>query len=176
MKYEEEKHPLFNQEALDQYVEDTSQYYTENMKNAMHLWPNGKMTSSTYEGVRGDDHQVISNYFDNIDMPELTKLKRSEVMKVAAEGVGVLIVVPEIEKILKAKNQVLTDKQIQVVCKNNFELDYFSEGIVLTKEKMEAYGVTEAQIQNLAAKNQAAKENKALQLGEVEKSIEDLER
>ncbi len=38
MKYEEEKHPLFNQEALDQYVEDTSQYYTENMKNAMHLW------------------------------------------------------------------------------------------------------------------------------------------
>ncbi|MFH5500659.1 hypothetical protein ACHI3A_15335, partial [Listeria monocytogenes] len=42
--------------------------------------------------------------------------------------------------------QVLTDKQIQVVCKNNFELDYFSEGIVLTKEKMEAYGVTEAQI------------------------------
>lgn len=89
MKYEEEKHPLFNQEALDQYVEDTSQYYTENMKNAMHLWPNGKMTSSTYEGVRGDDHQVISNYFDNIDMPELTKLKRSEVMKVAAEGVGV---------------------------------------------------------------------------------------
>lgn len=94
MKYEEEKHPLFNQEALDQYVEDTSQYYTENMKNAMHLWPNGKMTSSTYEGVRGDDHQVISNYFDNIDMPELTKLKRSEVMKVAAEGVGVLIGVP----------------------------------------------------------------------------------
>ncbi|MCH2945133.1 hypothetical protein K3W08_14780, partial [Listeria monocytogenes] len=80
--------------------------------------------------------------FDNIDMPELTKLKRSEVIKVAAEGVGVLIVVPETEKILKSKNQVLTDKQIQVVCKINFELDYFSEGIVLTKEKMEAYGVT----------------------------------
>ncbi|EGF1105071.1 hypothetical protein D0X37_15680, partial [Listeria monocytogenes] len=166
----------FNKEALDQYVEDTSQHYTNDIKEAMHLWPNGQMTSSTYEGVRGDDHNVITNYFNNIDMPELARIRRSEVMEVAAEGVGVLIVVPETEKILKAKNQVLTDKQIQVVCKNNFELDYFSEGIVLTKEKMEAYGVTEAQIQNLAAKNQAAKENKALQLGEVEKSIEDLER
>ncbi|MCB2717311.1 hypothetical protein KQ871_15575, partial [Listeria monocytogenes] len=77
---------------------------------------------------------------------ELARIRRSEVMEVAAEGVGVLIVVTETEKILKAKNQVLTDKQIQVVCKNNFELDYFSEGIVITKEKMEAYGVTDAEI------------------------------
>lgn len=155
MKHDEQNYPLFNQEALNQFVEETSEYFTEDIEKAMHLWPNGQMTSSTYEGMRVDDHYVIASYFENVGMEELAygRLSKSEVLKVASAGIGVAMVVPETRMVLKAENQLLTDKQIQVLSNNDFDLDYFSEGIILNDEKLRSYGVPEEKIKKLSGEN-----------------------
>ncbi|EAD4735612.1 TPA_asm: hypothetical protein GZK45_14975 [Listeria innocua] len=153
MKHDERNYPLFNQEALNQFVEETGEYFTEDIEKAMHLWPNGQMTSSTYEGMRGDDHYVIASYFEHVEMEELGHMKKSEVLKVASAGIGVAMVVPETRMVLKAENQILTDKQIQVLSNNDFDLDYFSEGIILNDEKLRSYGVPEEKIKKLSDGN-----------------------
>lgn len=153
MKHDEQNYPLFNQEALNQFVEETSEYFTEDIEKAMHLWPNGQMTSSTYEGMRGDDHYVIASYFEHVEMEELGHMKKSEVLKVASARIGVVMVVPETRMVLKAENQILTDKQIQVLSNNDFDLDYFSEGIILNDEKLRSYGVPEEKIKKLSDEN-----------------------
>ncbi|EHU3551934.1 hypothetical protein KY510_002947 [Listeria monocytogenes] len=153
MKHDEQNYPLFNQEALNQFVEETSEYFTEDIEKAMYLWPNGQMTSSTYEGMRGDDHYVIASYFEHVGMEELGDMKKSEVVKVASAGIGVVMVAPETRMVLKAENQILTDKQIQVLSNNDFDLDYFSEGIILNDEKLRSYGVPEEKIKKLSDEN-----------------------
>ncbi|EFI82792.1 hypothetical protein [Listeria grayi] len=153
MKHDERNYPLFNQEALNQFVEETGEYFTEDIEKAMHLWPNGQMTSSTYEGMRGEDHYVIASYFEHVEMEELGHMKKSEVLKVASAGIGVAMVVPETRMVLKAENQILTDKQIQVLSNNDFDLDYFSEGIILNDEKLRSYGVPEEKIKKLSDGN-----------------------
>ncbi|EHT9923290.1 hypothetical protein KYX44_001701 [Listeria monocytogenes] len=150
MKHGEQDYPLFNQEALNKFVEDTGEYFTEDIEKAMHLWPNGQMTSSTYEGMRGDDHYVIASYFEHVEMEELGNMKKSEVLKVASAGIGVAMVVPETRMVLKAENQILTDKQMQVLSNNDFDLDDFSEGIILNDEKLRSYGVPEEKIKKLS--------------------------
>ncbi|MBC1563596.1 hypothetical protein [Listeria booriae] len=137
----DDRFPLFDPNALDIYTEDTAQYLTKDIEQAMHLWPDGRMTSSIFEGIRGDDHYVIGNYFENTPFPEFMNLSKSMVQEVAAISLGVVRLVPESHMALKAEQQVLTEEQQQVLQNSSFELSNFCQGIELTHEVLRGLGV-----------------------------------
>ncbi|WP_185648014.1 hypothetical protein [Listeria booriae] len=153
-----EKYPLFNKNALDMYTEDTVQYYTKDIEKAMHLWPDGRMTSSTYEGVRGDDHYVIANYFENTSYPEFMDLNKTQVQEVAAASLGVVSVVPETKVALKAENQVLTEEQQQVLQNSSFELTDFCQGVDLNHEKLRELGVENPELRKSLSQQKSGRE------------------
>lgn len=135
------QYPLFDSEKLNQYTEDTGQHYTTNIQEAMHLWPDGRMTSSTYEGIRGDDHQVVLNYFEHTPFPEFMDLSASKGQEIAASSLGVVRMVPETEMALKAENQSLTEEQKQVLHHSSYELADFCPGIELNAKTFQELGI-----------------------------------
>lgn len=136
--------PLYSQSALDQYVDDTAQHYTSNIEEAMHLFPDGRMVSSTKEGVRGDDHTVIRNYCDNIGYPNLANFDRQSMMSILSEGAGIVIVVPETEEALKTVKQELTPQQRKVLRDSNFSINDYSEGVNESTSDLEASGLSKS--------------------------------
>lgn len=146
-------YPLYSPDALDQYVEDTAQHYTSDIREAMHLFPDGRMVSSTEEGIRGDDHSVISNYCDNIGYPGLAKFDRQSMMSILAEGAGVVIIVPETKKALKTSNQKLTPQQAEVLNHSEFELKDFSSGVTEEPQSLEAAGISKELSRKLSLVN-----------------------
>lgn len=50
---------MYNPSVLDQFVEDTAEYFTDDPSNAMYLFPDGRMTSSTLYGIQSDDHNIL---------------------------------------------------------------------------------------------------------------------
>lgn len=53
------EYPMYNPSVLDQFVEDTAEYFTDDPSNAMYLFPDGRMTSSTLYGIQSDDHNIL---------------------------------------------------------------------------------------------------------------------
>lgn len=147
-------YPLYSSDALDQYVEDTAQHYTSDIHEAMHLFPDGRMVSSTEEGIRGDDHSVISNYCDNIGYPELAHFERQSMMSVLSEAAGIVIIVPETEKALKTSNQKLTPQQAEILNNSEFKLEDFSAGITEDSKSLEAAGLSKELSQKLTLLNE----------------------
>lgn len=121
---------LFQEEALQQHVYDVGHHFTTDIQEAMFMWPNGAMTSSSEMGVRGDDHNILRSYFDCVGLEsEADGLKRQEMFEVAASLAGTIILVPESQVALKASNQELTDEQKQVLQGSEFQIQEFSQGI-----------------------------------------------
>ncbi|KGL46344.1 hypothetical protein EP56_01775 [Listeriaceae bacterium FSL A5-0209] len=131
----------FDEAALEKYVEDTAQHFTTDPAEGMHLWPNGAVTSSTVDGIRGDEHYVIASYFEHTPVPEFVFLNKKNSAEVAAAGLGVVMLVPETQMALKAENQTLTEAQQQVLNNSSYELSDFCEGIELTNEKLRELGI-----------------------------------
>ncbi|WP_333590046.1 hypothetical protein [Ligilactobacillus acidipiscis] len=38
-------YPMYNLSILDQFVEDTAEHFTDDLSDAMYLFPDGRMTS-----------------------------------------------------------------------------------------------------------------------------------
>ena len=66
-------YPMYNPSVLDQFVEDTAEHFTDDLSDAMYLFPDGRMTSSTLYGIRSDDHNVLTTYFDLLNRPDLKR-------------------------------------------------------------------------------------------------------
>ncbi|ECB9822559.1 hypothetical protein FL865_13635 [Listeria monocytogenes] len=120
---------LFDDDRLNQFVNDNGHHYTEVLEEAMFLWPNGKLTSSTEDGIRGDTHDILRSYFDNLDNDTIFTMPKLEMYEIAASTVGTVLISPETEAALLANNQALTQEQIEILIKSSFSIDYFSEGI-----------------------------------------------
>ncbi|EAF5295809.1 hypothetical protein C3Y99_15380 [Listeria monocytogenes] len=120
---------LFDDDRLNQFVNDNGHHYTEVLEEAMFLWPNGKLTSSTEDDIRGDTHDILRSYFDNLDNDTIFTMPKLEMYEIAASTVGTVLISPETETALLANNQALTQEQIEILIKSSFSIDYFSEGI-----------------------------------------------
>lgn len=129
-KLNKDNYLLFDNDKLQDFVdEDASLYFTENPEIAMFLAPNGKMISSHMYGIRVEDHNIIRSYFEYLDNDEIFDLPISSMRAVTAATTGIVIMIPETETALCAKNQLLTDIQKETIENAAFDLDYFSEGI-----------------------------------------------
>ncbi len=120
---------LFEEERLNQFVAIEDHHFTENINEAMFLWPNGSLTSSNEHGVRRDDHSVVNGYFAHLRRDEIFGLSRQELFEVASSTIGTVLLFPEGETASMAENQTLTKAQHEVIENSSYQIDYFSEGI-----------------------------------------------
>ena len=123
---------MYNPDVLDKFVEETGEYFTDNLSDAMYLFPDGRMTCSTYFGSRVDDHNVLENYFDLINRQDVIDLKHKNIAdynNIVTQVLGVVTIVPESREILKGNKQELTNKQIKAIAKGGrgFSVDDYVE-------------------------------------------------
>ena len=112
--------PMYNPDVLDKFVEEIGEYFTDSLSDAMYLFPDGRMTCSTYFGERVDDHNVLERYFDLLERQDVIDLKLENVSdynNVVTQALGAVTIVPESRKILKGSQQKLTNRQIQAIAK-----------------------------------------------------------
>ncbi|EDN8351824.1 hypothetical protein GT375_14245 [Listeria monocytogenes] len=143
---------LLGDEELDQFVFETGQHYTDDPNEAMFLWPHGKMTSSNEGGVRGDDHNILSSYFEFIDREEIFDMNVKEVFEIAAATCGTIIMSPELQTATLAKNQTITDKQQEIIEDAHFYVNYMTDGIS-TEEAFEKLDIDVDYIEELKNKS-----------------------
>ncbi|ECB9830336.1 hypothetical protein HB837_14750 [Listeria innocua] len=144
---------LFDEEALNQFVYDNGYHFTKDANEAMFLWPNGEMTSSNEAGVRGDSHNVLSSYFEYLDKDEVFDLNRNELFEVAAATTGTIIMAPETQTALIAKNQTMTSEQEAVLENSSYSLGYFSNGMS-QNDALEKLDLDQKQVEDLKDKGQ----------------------
>ena len=111
---------MYNPDVLDKFVEEIGEYFTDSLSDAMYLFPDGRMTCSTYFGERVDDHNVLERYFDLLERQDVIDLKLENVSdynNVVTQALGAVTIVPESRKILKGSQQKLTNRQIQAIAK-----------------------------------------------------------
>lgn len=146
--------PLYDEEELQQFVEETGISFTEYAEEAMFLWPDGKMTSSNDEfGVRAADHNILRSYFEYLDRDEIFSMPRKDMLEVAAATVGIVIMVPESQKALIAKNQTMTKDQEAILVESFMDVDYHAEGIS-QDQALEKLDLDLNQVEELKEKNQ----------------------
>ena len=113
-------YPMYSPDVLDKFVEETGEYFTDSLSNAMYLFPDGRMTCSTYYGLQVDDHNVLENYFDMINRQDVIDLKHKNVdgyNNIVTQALGAVTIVPESREILKGSQQELTNRQIEAIDK-----------------------------------------------------------
>ncbi|RND41236.1 hypothetical protein [Lacticaseibacillus paracasei] len=135
------EYPLYNPSVLDQFVEDTAEHFTDDPSDAMYLFPDGRMTSSTFAGIRGDDHNVLTTYFDLLNRPGIITLKLSDTdayNNIVTQALGAITVVPESQTFLKGSNQEITDKQQMVMAASDFSVEDYVKNQPLNAEYLEA--------------------------------------
>ena len=125
-------YPMYNPDVLDKFVEETGEYFTDNLSDAMYLFPDGRMTCSTYFGSRVDDHNVLEDYFDLINRQDVINLKHKNVAdynNIVTQALGAVTIVPESREILKGSQQELTNRQIEAIAKGGrgFSVDDYVE-------------------------------------------------
>lgn len=120
---------LFEEDRLHQFVEAAGHHFTEDIQEAMFLWPNGDMTSSNEYGIRGDDHNVLGSYFEYLDKNEIFEMSRHEMLEVAASTVGTVLLSPESQTASIAENQTMTKEQQEIIENSSYQIEYFAEGI-----------------------------------------------
>ncbi|MBK1962948.1 hypothetical protein D8X92_13730 [Listeria ivanovii] len=120
---------LFEEERLHQFVANVGHHFTNDFKEAMFLWPDGSLTSTSEIGVSGDDYNIVQGYFNYLGRDEISDLSRQELFEVAASTVGTVFISPEEQKIMMTENQTLTRAQQEVIENSSYQIDYFSEGI-----------------------------------------------
>lgn len=133
----DEKHLLYFPTILDEFVENTAEHFTKSIEDAMFIFPDGRMTSSTEEGIRGDDHTVIEEYFSCLNRDDLGSLYYYEpkvFYNLLCSGIGAITVVPESKKLLKGSNQIITSQQKKIITQSEFLLEDFIVSEPLTAE------------------------------------------
>jgi len=144
LKVEFKNFPLYNPDVLDQFVEETGEYFTDNLSDAMYLFPDGRMTCSTYFGSRVDDHNVLEDYFDLINRQDVIDLKYKNSQSIAdynnvvTQALGAVMIVPESREILKGSQQELTDSQVEAIAKGGrgFSVDDYVQNHPLDLENL----------------------------------------
>lgn len=132
-------YPMYNPSVLDQFVEDTAEHFTDDLSEAMYLFPDGRMTSSTLYGIRSDDHNVLVSYFDLLKRPDVITLKLTDTNaynNIVTQALGAVTIVPEAQQILKGSQQKLTDKQKQIIANSGFAVTDYVQNWPLTQMKI----------------------------------------
>lgn len=123
-------YPMYNPSVLDQFVEDTAEHFTDDLSDAMYLFPDGRMTSSTLYGIRSDDHNNI-----------------------VTQALGAITIVPETQQILKGSQQKLTDNQKQVIADSAFAITDYVQNRPLTPEYLAKYRLSDINFKNDTSDN-----------------------
>lgn len=135
-------YPMYNLSILDQFVEDTAEHFTDDLSDAMYLFPDGRMTSSTLYGIRSDDHNVLTTYFDLLKRPDVITLKLTDTdayNNIVTQALGAITVVPETHQLLKGSQQELTDNQKQIIANSGFAVTDYVQNRSLTPEYLAEY-------------------------------------
>lgn len=136
--------PFFSTEILDKYVEEVAQHYTEDIKTAEYLFPDGRLVSSWDYGMRGDDHRAIRNYFDVMGRPELDILNDhpKNFWNLVHNGIGAVRLVPETQTALLLEGQVLTTIQREILQSSSLKTEVYQEGQAITATYLKRLGVS----------------------------------
>ena len=106
----------FNKSAWTKFIEDEegSIYETRNLREAMFLTPDGKLWSSSVDGIRGMDHRALELYSDYAGY-SMNRYSKNFFEKLVIDD-SISLVVPETKTvIISIKN--MTDKQSKVLNK-----------------------------------------------------------
>lgn len=144
-------YPMYNPSVLDQFVEDTAEHFTDDLSDAMYLFPDGRMTSSTLYGIRSDDHNVLATYFDLLNRPDVITLKLTDTdayNNIVTQALGAITIVPETQQILKGSQQKLTDNQKQVIADSAFAVTDYVQNRPLTPEYLAKYRLADINFKN----------------------------
>lgn len=144
-------YPMYNPSVLDQFVEDTAEHFTDDLSDAMYLFPDGRMTSSTLYSIRSDDHNVLTTYFDLLNRPDVITLKLTDTdayNNIVTQALGAITIVPETQQILKGSQQKLTDNQKQVITDSAFAVTDYVQNRPLTPEYLAKYRLADINFKN----------------------------
>jgi hypothetical protein len=137
MNEEFQEYPLFSPDKLDDYVryetgiddldelDDTDLHFTNDIEQAMYLFPDGRMISSTFEGMRGLDHNCIGGF------EGLPNIQNEDFWEKVYDGIGAVRVIPETEVAMISDTQCLSQEQKEILDNSYFTVEegYHSKGI-----------------------------------------------
>jgi len=167
-------YPMYNPSVLDQFVEDTAEHFTDDLSDAMYLFPDGRMTSSTLYGIRSDDHNVLTTYFYLLNRPDVITLKLTDTdayNNIVTQALGAITIVPETQQILKGSQQELTDNQKQVIADSAFVVTDYVQNRPLTPEYLAKY-----RLADINSKNDTRDNLEQLSAPELNKSYQGLQQ
>ncbi len=93
-------------------------------------------------GIRSDDHNVLTTYFDLLKRPDVITLKLTDTdayNNIVTQALGAITVVPETHQLLKGSQQELTDNQKQIIANSGFAVTDYVQNRSLTPEYLAEY-------------------------------------
>lgn len=93
---------------------------TQDINQAIYILSDGRMISGMFDcGVRGTDHRIVENIFDDIDR------EHQDFWIEVIDRTNMLMYIPETKVALKKRRQKLTPSQIDILKNHQVKLEEF---------------------------------------------------
>lgn len=93
---------------------------TNDINQSIYILTDGRMISGMFDcNIRGIDHRVIESIFEDFDR------NSEDFWDVVIENTGLAMYVPETKVVLLKPTQILSEKQNEIVSRNNLDVELF---------------------------------------------------